>query len=96
MTYGLTSSSSRLFKVAAMKQSSSRVTPAMPIIPLGSQPFDLAFHPSAPLVYTANLDGTLTTINYPTQSTLKLSKRPIRCISAADGHVYAAGKAKAI
>lgn len=76
----------------------------MPDIPLGSQIFDLAFHPSNTTVYTGLLNGSVKAFHYDEQGqyhqtfSLKPSKRSCRALTTdQDGaHLFAAGKAKSI
>ncbi|KAH0831149.1 WD40-repeat-containing domain protein [Lanmaoa asiatica] len=76
----------------------------MPDIPVGSQIFDLAFHPSNTTVYTGLLNGSVKAFQYDEQGqyhqifSLRPSKRSCRCLATdQDGsHLFAAGKAKSI
>lgn len=73
---------------------------AMPVISLGSQIFDLAFHPTASLVYTGLLNGKVKAFTYDEQGThseafsLRISKRSCRGLALnPDGSsLYAVGK----
>lgn len=76
----------------------------MPDIPLGSQIFDLAFHPANSVVYTGLLNGSVKAFRYDEQGqhhqsfSLRPSKRSCRALTTdQDGaHLLAAGKAKSI
>lgn len=76
----------------------------MPDIPVGSQIFDLAFHPTNATVYTGLLDGHIKSFRYDEQGqheqafSVKPSKRSCRSlVTNEDGsRLYAAGKAKSI
>lgn len=77
---------------------------AMPDIPVGSQIFDLVFHPSHPTVYTGLLNGEINSFNYDEQgnydSSFKLRPTKKSCrgltINPDGGKLWATGKAKAI
>ncbi len=72
----------------------------MPVIPVGSQIFDLAFHPSSNVVYTGLLNGKVKAFTYDDQGThseafsLRVSKRSCRGLALShDGSsLYAVGK----
>lgn len=72
----------------------------MAVIPVGSQIFDLAFHPSSNVVYTGLLDGNVKAFTYDDQGThseafsLRISKRSCRGLALRpDGSsLYAVGK----
>ncbi len=72
----------------------------MPVIPVGSQIFDLVFHPSSNVVYTGLLNGTVKAFTYDDQGThseafsLRVSKRSCRGLALSpDGlSLYAVGK----
>ncbi|KAH9927959.1 WD40 repeat-like protein [Epithele typhae] len=76
----------------------------MPDIPVGAQIFDLAFHPTEPLVLTGLLTGHLKAFGYDEQGnyeekfSIRPSKKSCRTIAmSADGaRAWAGGKAKAI
>jgi hypothetical protein len=76
----------------------------MPDIPVGSQIFDLAFHPTHSTVYTGLLNGNVKAFRYDEQGqheesfVLRPSKRSCRCLDTSeDGtRLWATGKAKAI
>ncbi|KAF8452491.1 WD40-repeat-containing domain protein [Boletus edulis BED1] len=76
----------------------------MPDIQVGSQIFDLAFHPSNTTVYTGLLNGSVKAFQYDEQGqhhqsfSLRPSRRSCRCLTTdQDGsHLFAAGKAKSI
>lgn len=76
----------------------------MPDVPLGSQIFDLVFHPHHSTVYSALLSGQVKATTYDQHGqytsafSLKLSERSIRGITIdQDGsRAYAVGKGKAI
>lgn len=76
----------------------------MPDIFVGSQIFDLVFHPTNSTVYTGLLDGHIKAFSYDEQGqhsqafSLRPSKRSCRSlITNQDGtHLYAAGKAMSI
>lgn len=71
---------------------------------MGSQIFDLAFHPTNTTVYTGLLDGHIKAFRYDEQGqyqqtfSLRPSKRSCRCVAAnEDGtRLHGAGKAKSI
>jgi WD repeat-containing protein 55 len=73
-------------------------------IPLGSQVFDLAFHPSHATVYTGLLSGEVKatsythTGRYEAAFAVKVSSKSVRAISInADGsQLYAGGKGKSL
>ena len=72
----------------------------MPVIPLNSQIFDLAFHPTSSIVYTGLLNGKIKAFTYDDQGThseafaLRISKRSCRSLALSpDGSsLYAVGK----
>ncbi|KAJ8585344.1 WD40 repeat-like protein [Rhizopogon salebrosus TDB-379] len=76
----------------------------MPDIPVGSQIFDLAFHPTLPTVYTGLLNGKVKAFRYDEQGqheesfAIRPSKRSCRCLDTSEdgSRLWAAGKAKAI
>ncbi|KAJ7594186.1 WD40-repeat-containing domain protein [Mycena floridula] len=76
----------------------------MPDLPLGSQVFDLVFHPTITNIYAGLLNGNLSTVTYDhygdckISSSLGLSKRSLRAVTInQDGsRVFAAGKGKSI
>ncbi|KAF9233894.1 WD40-repeat-containing domain protein [Melanogaster broomeanus] len=76
----------------------------MPDIPVGSQIFDLAFHPTHTTVYTGLLNGSVKAFRYDEQGqheqtfSIRPSKRSCRCVAInEDGsHLFVAGKAKSI
>lgn len=78
---------------------------AMPVIPVSSQIFDLAFHPTSNVVYTGLLDGSVKAFTYNddhgTHSAaldLRISKRSCRglALSPDGSSLYAVGKNRAI
>ncbi|KAN0107772.1 WD40-repeat-containing domain protein [Russula decolorans] len=72
----------------------------MAVIPVGSQIFDLAFHPSSNVVYTGLLNGKVKAFTYDDQGThseafgLRISKRSCRglALSPDGSSLYAVGK----
>jgi hypothetical protein len=76
----------------------------MPVIPVGSQLFDLAFHPKHSTVYTALLTGEVKCFTYDEQGNYfhgfvtRLSRRPCRSLSISeDGmKLWAVGKSKSV
>jgi len=76
----------------------------MPVIPVGSQIFDLAFHPTSNVVYTGLLDGKVKAFTYDEQGAhsaalnLRISKRSCRGLTLnPDGSaLYAVGKNRTI
>ncbi|ESK91659.1 protein monoubiquitination-related protein [Moniliophthora roreri MCA 2997] len=76
----------------------------MPDVSVGSQIFDLVFHPSHSTVYTALLSGKVKAVSYDKegnhkqQFSIKLSQKSCRSITInSDGtRLYAAGKGKGI
>lgn len=76
----------------------------MPDIHLGSQIFDLAFHPTCSVVYTGLLNGAVKAFSYDEQGqhhqtfSLRPSRRSCRCLATDHNgaHLFAAGKAKSI
>ncbi|KAL1731586.1 WD40-repeat-containing domain protein [Schizophyllum commune] len=78
----------------------------MPSINVGSQIFDLVFHPQEPTIYTALLTGHVKAFSYDAQGalvpsfSLRVSKRSCRGLDlgkgADTGKVYVVGKGKAI
>ncbi|KAG0704181.1 WD40-repeat-containing domain protein [Suillus ampliporus] len=76
----------------------------MPDIPVGSQIFDLAFHPTHSTVYTGLLNGKVKAFRYDEQGqheesfVLRPSKRSCRCLDTSEdgSRLWATGKAKAI
>ena len=76
----------------------------MPVIPVGSQIFDLAFHPTSDVVFTGLLDGKVKAFNYDEQGaysiamSLRISKRSCRglALSPDGSSLYAVGKARSL
>ena len=76
----------------------------MPDIPVGSQVFDLAFHPDRPLVLAGLLTGSIKAFSYDEQGnyeekfSVRPSKRSCRTLAVSEdgAQVWAGGKAKAI
>ena len=76
----------------------------MPDIPVGAQIFDLAFHPSRPLVLTGLLTGYVKAFSYDEQGnheekfSARPSKRSCRTLAMSEdgAQAWAGGKAKAI
>jgi hypothetical protein len=76
----------------------------MPDIEVGSQIFDLTFHPSESLVYTGLLTGDVKAFGYDEQGqheekfTLKPSRRSCRGLAISDdgSQLWAVGKGKAV
>ncbi|KAH9988087.1 WD40-repeat-containing domain protein [Russula compacta] len=77
----------------------------MPVIPVSSQIFDLAFHPTSNIVYTGLLDGSVKAFTYDddhgTHSAaldLRISKRSCRglALSPDGSSLYAVGKNRTI
>ena len=77
----------------------------MPDIAVKSQIFDLAFHPTSSVVYTAHLTGSIHSFAYDDDTgastsgfSLRPTKRSVRALALSHdgGRLYAAGKAKAI
>ncbi|KAH9077646.1 WD repeat-containing protein JIP5 [Lactarius deliciosus] len=76
----------------------------MPVIPLGSQIFDLAFHPTSNVVYTGLLNGKVKAFTYDDQGVhspafeLRISKRSCRglALSPDGASLYAVGKNKSL
>lgn len=76
----------------------------MPVIPVGSQIFDLAFHPTENVVYTGLLDGKVKAFTYDDQGahttalSLRISKRSCRGLALnPDGSaLYAVGKNRSL
>ena len=76
----------------------------MPVIPLGSQIFDLAFHPTSNVVYTGLLNGKVKAFTYDDQGahsaalSLRISKRSCRglALSPDGSSLYAVGKNKSL
>ncbi|KAI0269553.1 WD40 repeat-like protein [Russula aff. rugulosa BPL654] len=72
----------------------------MAVIPVGSQIFDLAFHPSSNVVYTGLLNGKVKAFTYDDQGahseafSLRISKRSCRglALSPNGSSLYAVGK----
>ena len=72
----------------------------MPVIPVGSQIFDLAFHPSSNVVYTGLLNGIVKAFTYDDQGahseafSLRISKRSCRglALSPDGSSLHAVGK----
>ncbi|KAG1725136.1 hypothetical protein EDD22DRAFT_932979, partial [Suillus occidentalis] len=64
----------------------------MPDIPVGSQIFDLAFHPTHSTVYTGLLNGQVKAFRF----VLRPSKRSCRCLDTSEdgSRLWATGKAK--
>jgi hypothetical protein len=79
-------------------------TDAMPEIDVGSQIFDVVFHPTFATVYTGLLNGYIKAFAYNEQGkeqsafSVRPSKRSCRGLSIKhDGtHLYSVGKAKAL
>jgi hypothetical protein len=77
---------------------------AMPVIPVGSQIFDLAFHPTSDVVYTGLLDGKVKAFTYDEQGahsaalSLRISKRSCRglALSPDGSSLYAVGKTRSL
>jgi WD repeat-containing protein 55 len=72
-------------------------------IPVGSQIFDLAFHPSSNVVYTGLLNGKVKAFTYDEQGAhsafhLRISKRSCRglALSPDGSSLYAVGKNKTL
>lgn len=82
----------------------SRFIAIMPDIPVGSQIFDLIFHPNASVVYTGLLTGEVKAFSYDEQGqhqeqfALKPSKRSCRglAISSDGSQLWAVGKGKSL
>jgi len=76
----------------------------MPVISLGSQIFDLAFHPTSNVVYSGLLNGKVKAFTYDDQGIhspaweLRISKRSCRGVALSpDGSsLYAVGKNKSL
>ncbi|KAH7928381.1 WD40 repeat-like protein [Leucogyrophana mollusca] len=76
----------------------------MPDISVGSQIFDLLFHPSHPTIYTGLLTGQVKAFQYDEQGqhqptfAVRPSKRSCRCLTISEdgSQLWAGGKAKAI
>lgn len=76
----------------------------MPDIAVGSQVFDVAFHPAESILYTGLLNGEVNAYRYDEQGqnehvfTVKPSKKSCRALETdADGsRLWAAGKGKGI
>lgn len=76
----------------------------MPSIPVSSQIFDLAFHPTSSLVYTGLLNGEIKAFSYDEQGqhetkfSLRPSKRSCRGLATSEdgSKLWAVGKAKSI
>lgn len=76
----------------------------MPVIPVGSHIFDLAFHPTSNVVYTGLLDGKVKAFTYDDQGahsaalSLRISKRSCRGVTLnPDGSaLYAVGKNRSL
>ncbi|KAJ7507256.1 WD40-repeat-containing domain protein [Mycena galericulata] len=75
----------------------------MPDIPVGAQIFDLVFHPTQSIVYTALLTGQVNAFAYDKDThkktfSVRPSKRSCRALTINDdgSRLYAAGKGKAI
>lgn len=74
----------------------------MPVVPVGSQIFDLAFHPTSSVVYTGLLNGKVKAFTYDEQGVhsaafeLRISKRSCRglALSPDGASLYAVGKNK--
>jgi hypothetical protein len=77
-------------------------TSLMPVVPVGSQIFDLAFHPTSSVVYTGLLNGKVKAFTYDEQGVhsaafeLRISKRSCRglALSPDGASLYAVGKNK--
>ena len=80
----------------------SRTGSLMPVVPVGSQIFDLAFHPTSSVVYTGLLNGKVKAFTYDEQGVhspafeLRISKRSCRglALSPDGASLYAVGKNK--
>ena len=76
----------------------------MPVVPVGSQIFDLAFHPTESVVYTGLLNGKVKAFTYDEQGVhsaafeLRISKRSCRglALSPDGSSLYAVGKNKSL
>ncbi len=76
----------------------------MPVIPVGSQIFDLAFHPTSNVVYTGLLNGKVKAFTYDDQGahdtalSLRISKRSCRglALSPDGSSLYAVGKNRSL
>ncbi|KAI9463980.1 WD40 repeat-like protein [Lactarius psammicola] len=76
----------------------------MPVVPVGSQIFDLAFHPTSNVVYTGLLNGKVKAFTYDDQGVhspafeLRISKRSCRglALSPDGASLYAVGKNKTL
>ncbi|EPT02022.1 hypothetical protein FOMPIDRAFT_1160901 [Fomitopsis schrenkii] len=76
----------------------------MPDIPVGTQIFDLLFHPSSSVVYLGLLTGHIKSFGYNDEGahdkkfSIRPSKRSCRALAINDGgdRLWAAGKAKAV
>ena len=76
----------------------------MPVVPVDSQIFDLAFHPTESVVYTGLLNGKLKAFTYDDQGVhsaafeLRISKRSCRglALSPDGSSLYAVGKNKTL
>lgn len=85
-------------------EGSARTGCLMAVIPVGSQIFDLAFHPSSDVVYTGLLDGKVKAFTYDDQGTyseafsLRISKRSCRglALSPDGSSLYAVGKNRSL
>ena len=77
---------------------------SMPDISVGTQIFDLVFHPSSSVVYLGLLTGHVKSYGYTDESehdkrfSLRPSKRSCRALAISEGgdKLWAAGKAKAV
>jgi hypothetical protein len=92
-----------IFRVLSFSHpTSSRL--AMPVIPVGSQIFDLAFHPTSDVVYTGLLNGKVKAFTYDEQGahsaalSLRVSKRSCRglALSRDGSSLYAVGKTRSL
>lgn len=79
-------------------------TEAMPDIPVGTQIFDLVFHPTDSIVFAGLLTGHVRAFSYDEQGTyddrfaLRPSKRSCRALAISEdgSKLWAAGKAKTL
>lgn len=76
----------------------------MPDIQVGAQIFDIAFHPSVPLVFVGLLTGDIKSFRYDEQGcheekfSIRPSKRSCRGLAMSEdgSRLYAVGKGKAL
>lgn len=76
----------------------------MPDIPVGTQIFDLVFHPTDSIVFTGLLTGHVKAFGYDEQGNhdskfaVRPSKRSCRALAISDdgSRLWAAGKAKSL